>query len=148
MLDLSCLDPGKPSIKKAPVDTVELIDHFVRACWPAMDTQPQRLDAQLPPHHLNADGDAVRMTPILTDLMDNASTDQRETRWSRPAEGVRLVLTVLDNGKHHSRDIAPPRYAALCLQQSASVIELNAPSSDVLRRRVRPGGWRGEVPAQ
>jgi diguanylate cyclase len=101
LLDLSRTDAGRLRLEKHQVDMVALIDHVVSACRPAMDTRLQRFDVQLPPYRVEVDGDAVRLTQILTNLLDNASKytpEGGQIGLSVQAQGDWLVLTVADNG--------------------------------------------------
>ncbi|NMM05110.1 diguanylate cyclase [Polaromonas sp.] len=101
LLDLSRASAGKLRIEKRPVDMAGLVDNVVRACRPGMDSRLQQFDLQLPPYRTEVDGDAVRLTQILTNLLDNASKYTPEGGMiglSMQAEGDFLALTVVDNG--------------------------------------------------
>jgi diguanylate cyclase len=102
LLDLSRADTGKLRIEKHPVDLLELIDQVVSACRPGMDTHLQRFDVRLPLHRVELQGDAVRLTQVFTNLLDNASKYTPEggkiSLSVQIAEGDWLVITVTDNG--------------------------------------------------
>ncbi|MEO5660351.1 MAG: diguanylate cyclase [Polaromonas sp.] len=101
LLDLTRASAHKLSIEIQPVEMTGLIDEVVDACRPAMDARLQEFDVQLPPYRVEVNGDAVRLTQILTNLLDNATKYTPEggvIRLSVRAEGDFLVVTVSDNG--------------------------------------------------
>jgi diguanylate cyclase len=101
LVELSRANVGKLRIEEQPVDMTALIDNVVSACRPGMDTRQQQFDVQLPPYRLEVNGDAIRLTQIFTNLLENASkyTPQGgQIALSMQADGDFLVLTVSDNG--------------------------------------------------
>ena len=101
LLDLSRANAGKLRIEIHLVDMTALIDDVANACRPAMDARQQQFNLQLPPHRVEVDGDAIRLTQILTNLLANASKYTPEggvIALSARTEGNFLVLTVADNG--------------------------------------------------
>jgi diguanylate cyclase (GGDEF)-like protein len=110
LLDVSRVSTGKLSIEKFPVDMIRLIDEVVGCCRPAIDTRLQQLDVQLPGYRIEINGDQVRLTQILTNLLDNASKYTPEggvVRLSVEAEGNELVMKVSDNGIGISAETLP-----------------------------------------
>ena len=101
LLDLSRANAGKLRIEMHPVDMTALIDDVANACRPAMEARLQQFNLQLPQHRVEIDGDAIRLTQILTNLLDNASKYTPEggvIALSVQTEGDFLILTVADNG--------------------------------------------------
>lgn len=101
LLDLSRANAGRLRLERRPVDITALVNDVVNACRPAMDTRLQQFELQLPQRRVEVDGDAVRLTQILTNLLDNASKytpEGGQIGLSVQAEGDLLVLTVADNG--------------------------------------------------
>jgi diguanylate cyclase len=101
LVDLSRANAGKLRIEEKPVDITALVEDVVNACIPCMDERQQQFDVQLPPHRVQVNGDAIRLTQIFTNLLDNASKYTPEggkIQLSMQAEGDFLVLVVADNG--------------------------------------------------
>lgn len=101
LLDVSRVNAGKLRLEIEPVDLNRLLEDVVQACRPAMDARLQRFEVKLPGEPLRVNGDPVRLTQILTNLLDNASKytpHQGEIRFSAAAVDGSVVLTVADTG--------------------------------------------------
>ncbi len=101
LLDVSRVNAGKLRLEKEPVDMMRLIEDVVQACRPAMDSRLQLFDVRLADEPLPVHGDSVRLTQILTNLLDNASkyTPERgEIHFSAMVREESVVLTVVDSG--------------------------------------------------
>lgn len=101
LLDVSRVSTGKLSIGIQQLELIGLIDEVIGTCRPAMDTRLQQLEIHLPPHQIKMNGDPVRLTQVLTNLLDNASKYTLEggvVQISVAVEADTLVLTVSDNG--------------------------------------------------
>jgi diguanylate cyclase (GGDEF)-like protein len=101
LLDVSRVNAGKLRLEKEPVDMMRLIEDVVQACRPAMDSRLQLFDVRLAHEPLPVHGDPVRLTQILTNLLDNASkyTPERgEIHFSAMVREESVVLTVVDSG--------------------------------------------------
>lgn len=101
LLDVSRVNTGKLRLEFQKVEMLDLIDEVVSACRPAMDTRLQQFHVQLPPRPLHLNGDPLRLTQVLTNLLDNASKYTPEggtIRLTAVASADRLVLTVSDSG--------------------------------------------------
>jgi signal transduction histidine kinase len=95
------VNAGKLRLEKEPVDMMRLIEDVVQACRPAMDSRLQLFDVRLADEPLPVHGDPVRLTQILTNLLDNASkyTPERgEIHFSAMVREESVVLTVVDSG--------------------------------------------------
>lgn len=101
LLDVSRVSAGKLSIERSQIEVIGLIDEVIGTCRPAIDTRLQQLDAHLPPYQVEMNGDRVRLTQVVANLLDNASKYTPEggvVRISVVIEDNELVLTVSDNG--------------------------------------------------
>jgi diguanylate cyclase len=128
LMDLSHANAGKLRLEKHPVDIVSLIDDVVSACRPSMDARLQRFDVQLPPHRVDVEGDAVRLTQILTNLLDNASKytpEGGQIALSVQAEGNWLVLTLSDNGIGITAETLPDIFEPFVQDAHAATFDKN-----------------------
>ncbi len=101
LLDVSRVTTGKLSIDRQPMEMIGLIDEVVGNCRPAIDTRLQQFDVHLPTGQVELSGDRVRLTQVVTNLLDNASKYTPEgglVRLRVVVEGSQLVMTVSDNG--------------------------------------------------
>lgn len=73
LLDVSRATAGKLRLDLAPVDMTSVIADTIDACRPAIDLRLQRLSVSVPPIAAFVRGDVVRLTQIMTNLVDNAS---------------------------------------------------------------------------
>jgi diguanylate cyclase len=101
LLDVSRVNTGKLRFDFGWVNLVEIIDHAVDACQPAVDTRLQHLGVQLPTHALRVRGDPVRLTQVVSNLLDNASKytpDGGSIVLCVIVDGDAIVMTVSDSG--------------------------------------------------
>ncbi|WP_284617106.1 diguanylate cyclase domain-containing protein [Aquabacterium humicola] len=101
LLDVSRSSTGKLRLQRQPVDLSELIDAAVQACRPAMDARLQHFLAFVPEGAMVVDGDPVRLTQVLCNLLDNASKYTQvggEIGLSATAADDTLAIAVSDNG--------------------------------------------------
>jgi len=73
LLDVSRANSGKLQLKLGPVDITSVVADAINACRPAIDVRLQRFSVTVPALAAFVRGDLVRLTQILTNLLDNAS---------------------------------------------------------------------------
>jgi diguanylate cyclase (GGDEF)-like protein len=78
LLDVSRMTTGKLRLEQRTVDLADSIHAAEAACRPGMDARLQHLAVQLTPESLPIYGDALRLTQIFSNLLDNASKYSRE----------------------------------------------------------------------
>jgi signal transduction histidine kinase len=108
VLDISRLDTGKPRLERQLVEMADIINDAVETCRPVMAARRQRFVVKMPSGALEVEGDPLRLTQILSNLLDNASTrtqDAGEVGLSVVLVDDAMVMTVSDNGT----GIAPER---------------------------------------
>jgi diguanylate cyclase (GGDEF)-like protein len=101
LLDVSRVSTGKLRLELEDVDLTSVIDDAVQACRPAMDTRLQTFSVKLPASPVRMRGDSVRLTQVLSNLLDNASKYTPrggQVRLSVAAGDGRLAVTVTDTG--------------------------------------------------
>lgn len=102
LLDVARIARGKTVLELAPVDLRVVVSRAVEMCEPAFAERQQRLEAPLPPPGaFVVEGDVVRLTQVLGNLLNNAS------KYSDEGGHVRLecqgldddaVVSVIDDG--------------------------------------------------
>lgn len=101
LLDVSRARTGSFRLERQTVDMAGLIDQAVQSCRPALDARLQHLDVFVPACALDVDGDPVRLTQVLCNLIDNASKYTQvggEIGLSVAAAEKAMMITVSDNG--------------------------------------------------
>ncbi|MGF6113045.1 HAMP domain-containing histidine kinase [Pseudomonas sp. ADAK2] len=73
LLDVSRASTGKLRLDRQIVDMVEIIQGAIEVCSPVMNTRHLHFNAELPACALSVDGDPVRLTQILGNLLGNAA---------------------------------------------------------------------------
>lgn len=105
LLDLSRITRGSVELRLEPVDIPAVVNAAVDAARPLIDANHHRLAVILPPERLVIVADAVRLTQILTNLLNNAakytapggSIELRCSLTPDDADGC-LEVTVTDSG--------------------------------------------------
>jgi diguanylate cyclase (GGDEF)-like protein len=72
-------------------DIVESIHRAVQACKPAMEARLQKFAIQLPPHPVRVSGNSMRLTQVISNLLDNAS------KYTGVGGAIALELAVFGN---------------------------------------------------
>jgi signal transduction histidine kinase len=101
LLDLSRARTGKLRLEPGMLDISEVVDRAVSACQPAMVRRGQRLEIRGPDGRCALHADVVRLTQILSNLLDNASKyspDGQAISLTVRRVGRDVELIVADNG--------------------------------------------------
>jgi PAS domain S-box-containing protein len=86
LLDVSRIVQGKLILHKMPVDLTALIQQAVEISGPLIEERHQTLTVAVPDQQVSLEGDCVRLTQALSNLLDNAA--------KYTPEGGRIWLTV------------------------------------------------------
>ncbi|MFO1431875.1 MAG: ATP-binding protein [Candidatus Competibacteraceae bacterium] len=101
LLDISRIIRGKIMLQKAPVELAIIVNQAVESVHSLIESQQHRLEVSLPTLPVRLEGDSVRLTQILSNLLNNAAkyTPQGgHIQLEAEVEGNTLVLRVRDNG--------------------------------------------------
>lgn len=101
LLDMSRVATGKLRLECRVIDMVDVIDAALGSFREAIRVRQHRLAVSLPPGRVELNGDAVRLTQVVNNLLDNASKytpNGGDIGLSLVVEGGQLVLAVSDNG--------------------------------------------------
>lgn len=115
LLDVARINSGKIELRRARVSLQEVIEHAVAESRELIGERRHRLDLDLPDEPLVLLADGVRLTQVLTNLLNNAA------RYTDPGGAIRLAarsagtlveIEVSDTGRGISPAILPSIFDA------------------------------------
>jgi signal transduction histidine kinase len=92
---------GVVPLARSTFDIVESIRCAVQACSPTMEARLQQFEMQLPPYPVRVSGNSLRLTQVVSNLLDNASKYTGAggaIALELAVFGDSLTVTVCDNG--------------------------------------------------
>jgi len=101
LLDVSRVTRGKINLQKQPVDLVALAARVVESHRPSASAHRHTVTSTLPPRPLYVEGDEVRLTQVLDNLLNNANkyTPDGGHIWVTVEEqNEEALVSVRDNG--------------------------------------------------
>ena len=101
LLDVSRAKTGKLRLERTTVDFTQLLSDAVDAGRPTTDARQQRFTVDLPTSPVFVDGDALRLSQIVGNLLDNASKytpNGGDVALRVTADVEQVVMTVSDTG--------------------------------------------------
>jgi diguanylate cyclase (GGDEF)-like protein len=122
LLDMSRASTGKLRLQRGLVDMVALIDAAVGSCRPAMDARLQQFAVSMPAGALLIEGDPVRLTQVVCNLLDNASKYTQnggEIQLAVTANEQSLAIVVSDNGIGITAEALPVVFEPFAQDQHA-----------------------------
>jgi signal transduction histidine kinase/DNA-binding response OmpR family regulator len=90
LLDVSRIVQGKVAVKPETLHLATLIERSVEASSPRLGAREQVLDVVLPREPIELDGDSVRLSQVLSNLINNAC------KFSPPRSRIRLEANYVD----------------------------------------------------
>ncbi|MBE7941043.1 MULTISPECIES: response regulator [Ramlibacter] len=73
LLDVSRIVQGKVTVRPERLDLAAVVERSVEASLPRANSREQRILVSLPPQPVEIQGDAVRLSQVLSNLVNNAS---------------------------------------------------------------------------
>jgi two-component system CheB/CheR fusion protein len=101
LLDVARITRGTMQLVKAPLDLRTVLDQAVETSRPILDAKQHGLTVVGPAEPLPLEGDGIRLTQVLTNLLNNAAkyTDPGGHVWlTAAADGGTVVVRVRDTG--------------------------------------------------
>jgi len=102
LMEIARISRGKIELARRPLLLADIVRDAVDACRPQIERAGHRLDVELPAAPLVVHGDAVRLTQVLTNLINNAAkyTDAGgRIELAAQRCGTTVALAVVDNGR-------------------------------------------------
>lgn len=110
LLDVSRASTGKLRLNCRPIDMLQIVQEAIDLCRPVMSARDLHFSAELPRSPLAVDGDPVRLTQILSNLLGNAAKYTQAggiiTLSVTTKDGM-LEMKVCDNGIGISAQVLP-----------------------------------------
>lgn len=110
LMDVARIARGKVTLHREPVDLRMIIGRARDQTQPLFDGSRQRLTVEMPDEALWVEGDVVRLTQIVANLLNNASKYSEpgtETRVMLGASDDEVTLRVIDQGAGISAAMLP-----------------------------------------
>ncbi len=129
LLDGSRASAGKFRLDWHVVDLLQVVDAAVQMTRPLMDKRMQRFTMHQPTVPVLVNGDVVRLTQVVSNLLDNASKytpDEGEIRLVLAANGQAATVTVKDNGIGIKPEVLPHIFDLFVQDPAASAFALNS----------------------
>jgi two-component system CheB/CheR fusion protein len=110
LMDIARITSGKVALTREPIEVAVLVERARDLGQGLIDERNQQLTVTLPPETLYIEGDLVRLTQVLGNLLNNAS------KYSEPGTGIELAVTsartevvfsVTDQGAGISAEMLP-----------------------------------------
>jgi signal transduction histidine kinase/ActR/RegA family two-component response regulator len=101
LLDVSRINLGKIDLRMEPVDLAVVAMQALEASRPLLAAREHEVAVELPPQPVRVHGDVIRLTQMISNLLNNAAkyTDRGGTvRLRVGGEGAEAIVTVSDTG--------------------------------------------------
>lgn len=129
LLDGARISTGKFSLEWGVVDLIQVVEVSVQMTRPLMDKRMQRFTMHLPPGPLLANGDVMRLTQVVSNLLDNASKytpEQGEIELAVSTHGQMVTVTVKDTGIGIKPAVLPSIFDLFVQDPAASAFALGS----------------------
>jgi len=123
LLDVSRVTAGKVTLKRIPLDLVEVLTRCLQSVEAAARSKSVQIAFRAPPERLTVEADAVRLEQIFNNLLINAikySPARSSVELSASRESGAATVRVLDNGMGISPEVIE-RIFDLFVQEESSL---------------------------
>jgi PAS domain S-box-containing protein len=110
LMEVSRITRGKIELKREPVEVAGIVRSAVETSRPLIEAAGHQLDVEIPAEALVLEGDSVRLTQVIANLLNNAAkyTPDGGRIWlSVRREGGELTVSVKDTGSGIPPDMLP-----------------------------------------
>jgi PAS domain S-box-containing protein len=102
LLDVSRINRGKVELKKERLEVSTIVQRAVETSQPLIDARRHELSVHLPPEPVVVEGDLVRLSQVVSNLVNNAAkyTDEGGCiRLTVESAGKNIFIRIRDNGR-------------------------------------------------
>jgi PAS domain S-box-containing protein len=110
LLDVARISRGKLALQRSRMDLRQALDQAIEASRPLCEENEQSLEVEFPDHPLLVDGDGVRITQAISNLLSNAckfSTRGGKIRVGVDIENGHAIVRIRDSGIGIAADQLP-----------------------------------------
>ncbi len=110
LLDVSRITTGKLTLRRERTALADIVRNAVEACRPVIGDRGHELHVKLPACPVFVDADAVRLSQVLVNLLNNAAKYTKpmgRIGLSAESAGGEIVIRVSDNGNGIEREKLP-----------------------------------------
>lgn len=110
LMDVTRISSGKIKIQKVPLPLSQLVQHALETSQPWLDDRHQHISTELPAQEVFIDGDMVRLTQLLSNLLINASkfsADHTVIEIAAHLSDSQIVIAIKDHGIGISAELQP-----------------------------------------
>jgi PAS domain S-box-containing protein len=110
LLDVSRIMRGKIELRKEPLELAEIVARAVETVRPGLDVRGHALTIALPPDPVRLEGDLVRLSQVLANLLNNAikyTEPGGRIVFSAACERDEVVVRVRDTGSGIPQEMLP-----------------------------------------
>jgi CheY-like chemotaxis protein len=110
LLDVSRIASGKITLQREPLEMTQVVESAADSSRPLIDARKHILEIELPGEPLRVEGDPIRLSQIVVNLLNNAAKYTPEggtIRLSAAREGGQAVVRVMDTGVGIPAELLP-----------------------------------------
>ena len=110
LLDVSRIINGRIELRRAPIDLAAAVERGAETAQPILDARGHELALSLPAEPLQVNGDLVRLSQVVANLLTNAAkyTPRADRIWlSVEVDGPDAVVRVRDRGVGMTAELLP-----------------------------------------